>query len=183
MPTSKFGAFADGDEYELEHKDLVFEMNRRPEASAVVKGSADFRQLTGTVDFYQTGRGVLVVAKVTGLPTSRGPCRGRVFGFHMHEGNRCTGTSSANGGDPFADTGGHYNPGRCPHPHHAGDFPPLFENNGYAYLAFLTNRFTVREVIGRTVVIHSRPDDFTTQPAGNSGLKIACGVIQPVGRR
>ncbi len=163
----------------MEHIDFVFEINRRPEASAVVRGSADFRQLAGTVDFYQTDRGVLVVARISGLPTSRLPCQSRIFGFHLHEGSRCAGNRE----DPFADTGGHYNPGRCPHPYHAGDFPPLFENSGYAYLAFLTNRFTVREAIGRTVVIHDRPDDFTTQPSGNSGMKIACGVVQPAGRR
>ena len=43
---------------------------------------------------------------------------------------------------------------------------------------FLTDRFTLKEIIGRTVVIHSMPDDFTSQPSGNSGEKIACGVIK-----
>jgi Cu-Zn family superoxide dismutase len=44
----------------------------------------------------------------------------------------------------------------------------------------LTDRFTLDEVIGRTVVIHALRDDFTTDPAGNSGEKIACGTIMPV---
>lgn len=100
-------------------------------------------------------------------------CKGRIFGFHIHSGSRCSG----NGSDPFADTDGHYNPGGCEHPYHAGDMPPLFGSDGCAYLVFLTNRFTVNEVIGRTVVIHDMPDDFTSQPAGNAGNKIACGVI------
>ena len=56
--------------------------------------------------------------------------------------------------------------------------PPLFANAGYAFLVFYTDRFTVPEVVGRTVVIHDMPDDFTTQPAGNSGKKIACGVVK-----
>lgn len=60
--------------------------------------------------------------------------------------------------------------------------PPLFGSSGYAYLAFFTNRFTVPEILGRTVVIHDIPDDFTTQPAGNAGMKIACGVIQAIRR-
>lgn len=47
-------------------------------------------------------------------------------------------------------------------------------------MAVLTNRFRAAEAIGRTVVIHSRRDDFTSQPAGDSGRKIACGVIRPV---
>ena len=65
----------------------------------------------------------------------------------------------------------------CPHPFHAGDFPPLLENNGYAYSKFLTNKFKISEIIGKVIIIHDLPDDFTTQPSGNSGTKIACGVI------
>jgi Cu-Zn family superoxide dismutase len=55
--------------------------------------------------------------------------------------------------------------------------PPLFSSGGRAFLVFLTNRFKVRDVVGRTVVIHAGRDDFTTQPSGDSGKKIACGVI------
>jgi len=50
--------------------------------------------------------------------------------------------------------------------------------DGNAYMQVLTNRFSVREILGKTVVIHSHPDDFHTQPAGNAGEKIACGVIE-----
>ncbi len=59
-----------------------------------------------------------------------------------------------------------------------GDLPPLIENNGYAYMSVLLNKFSINEIIGKTVIIHDMPDDFTTQPSGNSGTKIACGVIQ-----
>lgn len=59
----------------------------------------------------------------------------------------------------------------------AGDLPPLFENNGLAVSVFLTNRFSVNQIIGKTIIIHDKPDDFTTDPSGNSGTKIACGVI------
>ena len=48
---------------------------------------------------------------------------------------------------------------------------------GNAYLSVKTDRFSVSDVIGRTVVVHSNPDDFHSQPAGNAGTKIACGVI------
>ncbi|MFQ7398750.1 MAG: superoxide dismutase family protein, partial [Neglectibacter sp.] len=51
-------------------------------------------------------------------------------------------------------------------------------NHGYAWSAFLTSRFTIRQVLGRTLIIHGSPDDFTTQPAGNSGKRIACGEIR-----
>ena len=80
--------------------------------------------------------------------------------------------------EPFADAMQHFDLADCVHPHHAGDLPPLFGNDGLAVSAFLTNRFSVDEVLGRTVIIHDHPDDFTTQPSGNSGTKIACGVIK-----
>lgn len=76
----------------------------------------------------------------------------------------------------------HYNPDNCQHLYHAGDMPPLFGVDGSAVLLFLTNRFSVEEIIGRTVIIHARPDDFMTQPSGNSGEKIACGVIRMTAR-
>ena len=130
--------------------------------------------INGEVNFYQLDDRVLVTAEVEGLPKKSFDCECGVFGFHIHEGESCTGTAE----DPFADTKGHYNPDKCPHPCHAGDMPPLFGNDGSAWMAFITDRFEVRNIIGKTVVIHSMPDDFTTQPAGNSGKKIACGVIE-----
>jgi Cu-Zn family superoxide dismutase len=101
-------------------------------------------------------------------------CGGNIFAFHVHAGGSCSGTPE----DPFENTGAHYNPQGCEHPEHAGDLPPLFENNGYAYSVFFTDRFTAEESIGRTAIIHSLPDDFHTQPSGNSGKKIACGEIK-----
>ena len=55
--------------------------------------------------------------------------------------------------------------------------PPLFGNQGHAFSAILTDRFSLSDVIGKTVIIHGNPDDFTTQPAGNAGEKLACGDI------
>ena len=60
---------------------------------------------------------------------------------------------------------------------HTGDLPPLLNNNGYAYLSFYDNRFRLKEILGKSIIIHSRRDDFTSQPAGDSGEKIGCGVI------
>ena len=79
--------------------------------------------------------------------------------------------------DAFASVAGHYNPEKCEHPYHAGDMPPLFANHGHAFSIFLTDNFYVEEVVGRTVILHSGADDFTSQPAGNAGKKIACGRI------
>ncbi|MBQ8869276.1 MAG: superoxide dismutase family protein [Oscillospiraceae bacterium] len=146
---------------------------RRPDALARVQGSADYRNINGTVSFYKTVHGTIVYARVGGLPTERGGCKGRVFAFHIHEGSECRG----NYDDPFAAALSHYNPKGCQHPYHAGDLPPFFEAGGTAVSAFLTDRFSVDEIIGKTVIIHSGVDDFTSQPAGNSGKKIACGKI------
>lgn len=146
---------------------------RRPQAVANIKGSMEHPQIKGEVYFYQFDDGVIVVADVSGLPSPHEKCKSPVFGFHIHEGERCSGNSD----DPFADTLGHFNPSGCNHPYHAGDLPPLFGNKGNAFMAVFTDRFSVREIIGKTVVIHSDPDDFKTQPSGNSGRKIACGKI------
>lgn len=154
--------------------DLGCLLNHRPDAQAFLQGSPDFPQIRGVVNFYRVSCGVVVAASVCGLPFGAAPCGSRIFGFHIHEGSSCTGNAS----DPFADAGAHYNPANCLHPYHAGDLPPLFGNNGYALMTVLTNRFTISEIVGRTVIVHDSPDDFTTQPAGNSGARIACGVIR-----
>ena len=150
-------------------------LNRRPQAVAAVKGSSAYPNLTGSVQFYQMRGGVLVAAEVTGLPQPMALARG-VFAFHIHSGTACSGTAA----DPFADALTHYNPEGVAHPYHAGDMPPLFGNHGKAFQVFFTDRFSVREIVGKTVIIHSGVDDFTSQPAGNAGKKIACGVIEAV---
>lgn len=153
--------------------DQLVYIRQRPSAIAQIRGSSEHPKLHGTVRFYQTGHGVIVAAHISGLPEAEGPCCHPVFAFHIHTGACCTGNES----DPFAGVGGHYNPDNCPHPQHAGDMPPLFGNAGHAFALFLTDRFCVKDVIGRTVIIHGGPDDFTSQPAGNAGPKIACGEI------
>lgn len=146
---------------------------QKPQAWARVKGNGAHLDLFGLVRFYQTAYGVVVIAEIKGLPDPQERCESPIFGFHIHEGGSCSGTPS----DPFANTRNHYNPLDCPHPRHAGDLPPLFGAGGYAFSMFLTDRFKVTDILGKTVVIHSAPDDFTSQPSGNSGVKIACGEI------
>ena len=140
-------------------------------AVAQLKGGSLAPQLSGTVKFYQRPGGIIVEAQVFGLPYNKTD----IYGFHIHTGESCT-------GENFSAVGMHYNPRSQEHPKHAGDLPPLFSCGGRAYLAVMTDRFSMREILGRSVVIHSAADDFTTQPSGNSGEKIACGVILPVGK-
>lgn len=152
---------------------LLSVLRGRPQAEASITGSESYPDISGTVRFYQTNQAVIVWAEINGLPHSELPCKGRFFGFHIHKGTDCAGNME----DPFADAMSHYNPGGCEHPYHAGDLPPLLENNGSVLFLFRTGRFSINEIIGRTVIIHDHPDDFTTRPSGNSGTKIACGVI------
>ena len=148
-------------------------LKQRPDAVAKVRGSSAYPDLCGCVYFYQMNCGVLVAAQVTGLPKATTDNPHKVFGFHIHSGTDCRGNEK----DPFADALTHYNPKELPHPHHAGDLPPLFGNHGDAFQVVFTDRFTVCEIIHKTVIIHSGPDDFTSQPGGNAGEKIACGEI------
>lgn len=150
-----------------------------PEAWANLQGSSLYPNLSGTVRFYEQPYGILVLTEAQGLPNTQNACASPIFGLHIHEGEYCAGSSE----DPFASARMHYNPRKCPHPYHAGDLPPIFSANGYALSACLTDRFNIEEIIGKTVILHSMPDDFTTQPSGNSGSKIACGEIKSRYRR
>lgn len=156
----------------IRYEDEVFE---NVDAAAIIRGSVAYPGIRGLVRFYQTDHGVYIITSVTGLPRGDMRCGSPIFAMHIHEGGSCIGGSDKNA---FEQTGMHYNPKGCEHPYHAGDLPPLFSAAGLAMSSVLTNRFTVKEIIGKTVIIHSGVDDFTTQPSGNSGEKIACGEIQ-----
>ncbi len=169
--------------------------NNTPIAVARIHGNTGMPNLFGQVCFYNVASGgILVVAEVIGLPdtdsatsTSQtnattapsSPTTNQMehttsnhsnfYGMHIHEFGNCT--------IPFDQTGNHYNPSNTDHPFHAGDLPPLLSNQGYAWTAFFDNRFTTKEIIGKSIVIHHMRDDFSSQPSGDSGMKIGCGVI------
>lgn len=143
----------------------------RPEATAWVTGNTSNPQISGLVKFYRTSYGgVLVEAEFFRLPNIDVPNSSDFYAMHIHEFGNCRGN--------FDSAGGHYNPGNMPHPMHAGDLPPLLANQGYAWMAFYDKRFTIEEIIGKSVIIHSASDNFKSQPAGNSGTRIACGEIK-----
>ena len=130
---------------------------------------------SGTVSFVQKGDKVVVTARVTGLAPG-------AHGFHVHEKGDC---SSGDG----MSAGGHFNPNNKPHgnpstpDHHAGDMPALVaDGSGEANLTVELDVITVgggaADVVGKSVIVHKDPDDFTTQPTGNSGSRVACGVIR-----
>lgn len=130
----------------------------------------------GTADFYQVGGKVRVVANVSGLTP------GREHGFHVHDAGDC---SSGDG----MSAKGHFNPQGKPHGHpqsserHAGDMPALrADASGNAKLDTELDIMTVTpgpaSVVGRGLIVHADPDDYTTQPTGNAGARLACAVIQ-----
>ena len=130
---------------------------------------------SGTVSFVQKGDKVVVTARVTGLAPG-------AHGFHVHEKGDC---SSGDG----MSAGGHFNPHNKPHgnpsapDHHAGDMPALVadgsgEANLTAELDVITLGGGAADIVGKSVIVHKDPDDFTTQPTGNSGSRVACGLIR-----
>lgn len=143
----------------------------RPDAAAWISGNTSHPSLSGLVKFYRTTYGgILVEAEIFGLPNINQQGSSDFYAMHIHEFGDCS--------DNFENTGSHYNPSTDPHPYHAGDLLPLMGNQGYAWSAFYDKRFTIEEIIGKSVIIHSNRDDFTTQPSGDSGTKIGCGEIR-----
>lgn len=127
---------------------------------------------TGTVWFIADGTDVRIRGRVTGLQP------GQEHGFHVHEKGDC---SSGDG----MSTGGHLNPNGKPHgppggEHHAGDLPALkADGAGNATIDSRVRGLAggPAEFAGKALIVHISPDDYTTQPTGNSGARIACGVI------
>jgi Cu-Zn family superoxide dismutase len=137
------------------------------------KGNKTFGEAT----FEQVGDKVRVVVFVQGLKP------GQEHGLHIHEKGDC---SSGDG----MSTGGHFNPYGKPHAshtsanRHAGDLPSLKANkegraNVQVDLDIITVTAGPASIIGRGLIVHADPDDFKTQPTGNAGARMACGVIRP----
>ena len=156
-----------------------FILNNYPKAYAEIKGSPQYPDIKGGVFFYETeidnGRkGTYIVTEITDLPYEEGDCAEQFLGYHIHEGRFCKGDRE----DIFKESEGHFNPKNCPHPAHAGDMPPLLNNHGTAVSIVLDSQFDLKDIVGRTIIVHSKADDFRTQPSGDSGEKIACGKIR-----
>lgn len=147
---------------------------QEPVAYATISGSKKYPDIQGSIKIYNTYGGSILAVELAGVTDMAGEKENGFLGFHIHEGSNCGGSGEA----PFVDAGGHYNPEDKPHPQHAGDLPPLLVNNGVAWMTVYTGRFYPEDVIGRTVIVHGMADDFHSQPAGDSGERIACGEIK-----
>ena len=144
-----------------------------PFAIADIQGSDTTPNLRGIALFYPANQtGIYIQVEVFHLPDEKLPNSSGFFGMHIHESGNCT--------NPFDQTGMHYNPDNMQHPDHLGDLPPLLSHSGYAWCEFYDGRLSFADIIQKSIVIHNQKDDFTTQPAGNSGTKIGCGVIRRI---
>jgi superoxide dismutase, Cu-Zn family len=152
------------------------QMSEELRATAALQPTKGNKAL-GEVTFEQQGDRVRVLANVQGLKP------GAEHGFHIHEAGDCS-------ADDGSSAKGHFNPDAKPHgnpaaaDHHAGDLPALKAGkDGRAKLDTTISGVTLApgptSIVGRGMVIHADPDDYKTQPAGNSGARIACGVIKP----
>ncbi|HYE82914.1 MAG TPA: superoxide dismutase family protein [Clostridia bacterium] len=158
-----------------------YRQDKAQAAIARIKGGPLAPQLEGAVLFRDVQGGTWVCAYVKGLPQYQPAKDGEQpigpHGFHIHENGNC---GVGDPKEPFKAAGEHWNPANQPHGNHIGDFPVLFSNNGIARMCFFTNKFKVADIIGRAVIIHESPDDYRSQPAGNAGKRLACGIIRQV---
>lgn len=131
-------------------------------------------KVAGSVTFTPVAGGVQVHAEITGLTPGK-------HGFHVHEFGDCSAAD-------LSSAGGHFNPTSQPHAgpdaasRHVGDMGNVeADASGNAKLDYVDHQISLtndeKSVIGRSVVVHAKPDDLKSQPAGDSGARIACGVI------
>ncbi len=133
--------------------------------------------VTGTASFEQAGNKVKVVVEISGATAGQ-------HGLHIHEKGDCSDPAGKSAGD-------HFNPGKLDHggpekpAHHAGDFGNMtIAEDGKGRLEIELDSVSVSQgenaILGRSIVFHEKPDDLTTQPSGNSGVRQGCGVIKPL---
>ncbi len=138
-----------------------------------VLSSASGSKVTGTVTFTKSGDEVKVVADVTGLTPGK-------HGFHIHEFGDCSAPDATS-------AGGHYNPEKHQHAdrtatdRHVGDLGNLeADASGKAHLDWTDKMLTLSgddSILGLAVIVHEKEDDLKSQPVGNAGGRLACGVI------
>jgi superoxide dismutase, Cu-Zn family len=133
-------------------------------------------RVTGSLALAQSPEGVRITGMVRGLKPDG------EFGFHVHEKGDCSAPDASS-------AGAHFNPAQAPHGnpgsarHHAGDMLNIVSNReGVAEVDATAAGTSLRGdpatiIVGKAVVVHESPDDYTTQPSGNSGKRVACGVI------
>ena len=151
------------------------EVQQAPQSASVNLQSTEGNNASGTVNLMPMGDGVHFMGDITGLPAG-------THGFHIHETGDCSAPDATS-------AGGHFNPGSTNHgapdaaEHHAGDLGNIeADASGNASVNIMANGVTLgpgaNSIMGKGVIVHAAADDFQTQPTGNAGARLACGVIQ-----
>ncbi|HEX7186353.1 MAG TPA: superoxide dismutase family protein [Thermoanaerobaculia bacterium] len=145
-------------------------------ATATLQGAPGDTDFSGTVTITPDGAGVRVVAHFEGVDTDG------MHGIHVHENGQCE-----HGGDKhFTSAGGHFNPTGTEHacpptdPRHAGDLGNIEITQGVGHVEMITTGLSLsgpNSVVGKAIILHTGEDDCKTQPTGNSGDRLACGVV------
>jgi len=133
--------------------------------------------VSGRLTLVPMGGGVHIRGDIGGLPP------GSSHGFHIHEKGDCSAVDAAS-------AGGHFNPAGKPHgraghgAHHAGDSDNLVADaQGVAHVDAHVEGVSLgggasNDILGRAIIVHANADDYSSQPAGNAGARVACGVIR-----
>ena len=152
---------------------VVGESELREARAQLVSGEG--QGISGVVTFHETASGVRVEANVEGLEPG-------AHGIHVHETGDCSAADFSSAGDHFAPDG---NPHGPPGPEsHAGDLGNLMAGpDGAATMSLETQDISLEpqskdSIIGRAVIVHAGPDDLVSQPSGDAGARVACGVIE-----
>jgi superoxide dismutase, Cu-Zn family len=133
----------------------------------------------GTAQLNQLAQGVQIVVAISGLPAGK-------HALHIHETGECE--------PPFESAGGHFNPTDAEHGWnnaggpHAGDLPNIYVGEGAVQVEYITDRVTLEDGEtslfdddGSAIVVHEGQDDYLSEPAGDAGHRLACGVIEKSG--
>lgn len=144
--------------------------------TVAILSATEGNAVTGELAFEAFDGGVLITGQVNGLPPDG------EHGFHVHETGDCSAPDASS-------AGGHFNPLASAHgrvgetDHHVGDTDNLMaDDTGVAVVNTRLEGATLADgaqtdVLGRAVIVHADADDYTTQPTGNAGARLACGVI------
>jgi len=145
-------------------------------SATVILASASGSLVSGKLTVMPMGDGVHITGEIGGLAP------GSVHAIHIHEKGDCSAADASS-------AGGHFNPAGAPHgkvdsgPHHGGDMDNFTANaDGVAKINAHAQGVTLgggaaNDVAGKAVIVHASPDDYKTQPTGNAGARLACGVI------
>jgi superoxide dismutase, Cu-Zn family len=157
-----------------EAPDAVAPVEDQPRMAIARMNPTEGNQAQGMVTFEEVPGGIRVVAHIEGLPPGK-------RGFHIHETGDCSAPDAMSAGGHF-DPHGHRHGGPGDEEHHAGDFGNIeVDSNGVGHFETVADFISFEgptSIIGRSVIVHAEEDDLTSQPTGEAGARLACGVIQ-----